>query len=938
MSSSAVAAFGFLLLLLPLQVLAKPGWEVIYHQPEDICAVRGSTVSINCTYKHPATEIFDKSFWFIATQEDPLGKEKSYDLQLPLYKKPCNRNICTLTISNVTQRNSAEYRFRFFTTSYYGRYTGWPGVRLTVSDLQVNVRSFYRDSPPYRLSCDTKCNLTGRRTYTWYMNDKPFRSGRTLNLQTTKPGDEYTCRVSGSQVGSPAVYAPRTPTLSTDPSHNILEGDQLTVMCRSDANPPANYSWFNRSQSLHHYQAELIIKSVQSSDSREYSCRAENQLGGFSSHILIDVQYGPKSSSVSVTGETVEGRPVTLSCSSDANPEANYTWFKDGNKVFEGQKYQFPNIRTKDSGSYHCKSENQHGSIESSPKVLNVQSSADLCTMNVIKLTLVVSLPPALLIFILWTCRKKKTRSSCREPQADEEMIEPQSPTALLSPLFSTSSKRGICSAAMSSSAVAAFGFLLLLLPLQVLAQPGWEVIYNDPKDICAVRGSTVSINCTYKHPATEIFDKSFWFIATQEDPLGKEKSYDLQLPLYKKPCNRNICTLTISNVTQRNSAEYRFRFFTTSYYGRYTGWPGVRLTVSDLQVNVRSFYRDSPPYRLSCDTKCNLTGRRIYTWYMNDKPFRSGRTLNLQTTKPGDEYTCRVSGSQVGSPAVYAPRTPTLSTDPSHNILEGDQLTVMCRSDANPPANYSWFNRSQSLHHYQAELIIKSVKSSDSREYSCRAENQLGGFSSHILIDVQYGPKSSSVSVTGETVEGRPVTLSCSSDANPEANYTWFKDGNKVFEGQKYQFPNIRTKDSGSYHCKSENQHGSIESSPKVLNISSSTNSQDPGNWKLPLVGVTVTVLLLFFLLVVFLLIRKKTTTSQKPCEAEGVLDNGEEVQADVPEENRNYASVHFTKRSSEPLYCNVRAPGRSQTDKDEDGAEYTVIRWPITGATFSP
>lgn len=35
------------------------------------------------------------------------------------------------------------------------------------------------------------------------------------------------------------------------------------------------------------------------------------------------------------------------------------------------------------------------------------------------------------------------------------------------------------------------------------------------------------------------------------------------------------------------------------------------------------------------------------------------------------------------------------------------------------------------------------------------------------------------------------------------------------------------------------------------------STNSQNPGDWKLPLVGVTVTVLLLFFLLVVFLLIR---------------------------------------------------------------------------------
>lgn len=62
-----------------------------------------------------------------------MGKEKNYDTQLPLYKKPCNRNICTLTISNVAERNSAVYRFRFFTTSYYGRYTGWPGVSLTVS-------------------------------------------------------------------------------------------------------------------------------------------------------------------------------------------------------------------------------------------------------------------------------------------------------------------------------------------------------------------------------------------------------------------------------------------------------------------------------------------------------------------------------------------------------------------------------------------------------------------------------------------------------------------------------------------------------------------------------------------------------------------------------------------------------------------------------------
>lgn len=114
-------------------VLPQPVWEVIYHKPHDICAVRGSTVSINCAYKHPAIYTYLKSFWFIVTQEDPDGRRTNYDTQLPLFKKPCRSSICTLTIPNVTERNSAVYRFRFITDTYYGAFTGLPGVNLTVS-------------------------------------------------------------------------------------------------------------------------------------------------------------------------------------------------------------------------------------------------------------------------------------------------------------------------------------------------------------------------------------------------------------------------------------------------------------------------------------------------------------------------------------------------------------------------------------------------------------------------------------------------------------------------------------------------------------------------------------------------------------------------------------------------------------------------------------
>lgn len=84
--------------------------------------------------------------------------------------------------------------------------------------------------------------------------------------------------------------APKTPTVSTNFSLNITEEHQVNLTCHSDANPPANYSWFKRNQDLHHYHPELTIQWVQSSD--EYSCRAENLLGESTIHITCEKLNG----------------------------------------------------------------------------------------------------------------------------------------------------------------------------------------------------------------------------------------------------------------------------------------------------------------------------------------------------------------------------------------------------------------------------------------------------------------------------------------------------------------------------------------------------------------------------------------------------------------------------------------------------------------------
>ena len=76
--------------------------------------------------------------------------------------------------------------------------------------------------------------------------------------------------------------------------------------------------------------------------------------------------------------------------------------------------------------------------------------------------------------------------------------------------------------------------------------------------------------------------------------------------------------------------------------------------------------------------------------------------------------------------------------------------------------------------------------------------------------------PKLPSVSVrpSAEIEEGSSVTLTCSSDANPAANYTWYKrDQNahlsSVNEGPRLVLSSIQSSDSGHYYCRAENSLG---------------------------------------------------------------------------------------------------------------------------------
>uniref|UniRef100_A0A4W6EJ71 B-cell receptor CD22 n=1 Tax=Lates calcarifer TaxID=8187 RepID=A0A4W6EJ71_LATCA len=179
----------------------------------------------------------------------------------------------------------------------------------------------------------------------------------------------------------------------TVPSGQIVEGSSVNLTCSSDANPAAKYTWYKTNGNLELQplsKESLTFSSIQSSDSGDYHCTAENELGNNTSKsISIDVTYPPKLPSVSVSpsGQIVEGSSVTLTCSSDANPAAKYTWYKtNGNlelQPLSKESLTFSSIQSSDSGDYHCTAENELGNNTSKSISIDVTCERTYLSVSV---------------------------------------------------------------------------------------------------------------------------------------------------------------------------------------------------------------------------------------------------------------------------------------------------------------------------------------------------------------------------------------------------------------------------------------------------------------------------------------------------------------------------------------------------------------------------
>ncbi|XP_019215918.1 B-cell receptor CD22 isoform X1 [Oreochromis niloticus] len=757
-------------------VLGQNGWSVTYTSTH-ICALKKSTVDIGCRYSYPSTRhnintTVQKRLWFIKNKDEPLDL-KTYSRRAE-YR--FHENDCTLRITDLRERDSAEYKFRFMTNQPDGSYTGSPGVTLTVTDLQVKVRRLLNHT---ELQCHSSCDVSDPPSYVWYKNGQKIKE-ETSSLRVSVGGDDssYSCAVKGHEgYRSAAVFSPKLYYVLVNPSAEAEEGTSVSLNCGFNANPAANYSWYKGNIQTHISEGTVLdFSSIQPSDSGEYYCTAENELGRSASQsIFINVKYAPKPVNVSVTppGEIVEGSSVTLTCSSDANPAAKYTWYKGNNNkpLSVDTQLVFTSIQPSESGQYRCRAYN------------GVGVTSDSFTIH-------VKYPPKF---------------------------------------------------------------------VSVSVSPSNEIR----------EGSSVTLTCSSDaNPAAN----HFWYKDGDQTPLSNERQ------------------LSITSIQSFDSGEYVCA--AENHLGR-TISESIFIVViyapKSLSVSVSPSgeIQEGSSVNLTCSSDANPAAN--YTWYKKNsqtplvvEPQLS--IISIQPTDSGEYYCLAVNKVNTSTPkyisihVTYAPRPLSMSVSPSGEIVEGSSVNLTCSSDANPVANYTWYKtNNQTPLIKEPQLIFSSIQSSDSGEYYCTAENKLGISTPtyNISIDVTYAPKLPSVSVSpsAEIVEGSSVTLTCSSDANPAANYTWYKEGEDSAKasGHNFTISDFRPEHSGSYYCVAQNTRGHHYSTLQLTVVSRA--------WKLTAVIVPAILLGLILLYSVILWIIKKRSSNQQQPEPKEEPDTREQT-----------------------------------------------------------
>ncbi|XP_073669961.1 sialic acid-binding Ig-like lectin 14 [Paramisgurnus dabryanus] len=351
--------------------------------PEKIEALRGSCVTINCTFDINNT--YDKDLtdsaagvWLKDEHKDNnniVFNSSNFNLSFKgkITGKLKDKN-CTTTFYDVTSNHGGTFYFRIegnggLKWTYEPKCVSIavidsppnPTVQMFKDQMKVEVHEEVLEGSSMCLRCSAKTLCSSSPpTLTWSSTDRLHlnESSRLqldqqnqteiisdLNFTATHLQHRVTfiCTITyqlqqrittaQSNITLRVQYAPKKTSVSVFPSNSVLEGSSVTLICSSDGNPAVfNYTWYRENGGqLEELQtgSNLTFNVTDRTHTGRYFCQSRNQHGTQNTSVLLDIQYASKISFFSCNRTDV----TVCLCEAHGNPSPKVEWFLSGRPV-----------------------------------------------------------------------------------------------------------------------------------------------------------------------------------------------------------------------------------------------------------------------------------------------------------------------------------------------------------------------------------------------------------------------------------------------------------------------------------------------------------------------------------------------------------------------------------------------------------------------------
>ncbi|XP_078092341.1 B-cell receptor CD22-like [Mustelus asterias] len=679
---------------------------------------------------------------------------------------------CTLKINNLKTTDSGQYYFRIEMGSY--KWSQKTASRLLVADIpekpviiptgtmvedqvatvtcSVQIRC-PEDIPTLQWDIPFTNNQT--ETTSSYRENAWIQSRRVTFTPRFQDRDQTVrCKAQFGQMGMSAEnemslnlqYKPRNISIALDINgktgvQTMKEGDFVTLRCDAlISNPAVNqYTWHK--PEIRYWSSSgqtLEFRSISYTDYGKYYCKAGNYIGSNSSeNIELQGQYAPRDFDISymVNNEKVTGLFnikekdwLNITCSSRRSnpPVTRYSWLKNGEYLRGAtQTLLFSSITKQDRGQYYCQARNDVGLGKSNPVSINVQypptdvridSPASVRDGGYVTLTCQFDANPTT-YSIAWI-------KECDSVSSD---------------LCRYSSSCGF-TASLDRVHCVYYCTARNSLGEQKSGPKQLNIVYK-PRSVRIISDTTVK-------DGTQIT------LTCQSEANPPANTFQ-----WRKRCNRNVQVLRGTSqsirITMTSDDEL------CDYFCRAQNNIGVQdsetkriiVQYGPKEVEVKSNkplgqIREGDHVWLECASRSNPQSH--YTWYKDstERGIAESRektfSISPVSVSNAGKYYCRVEnimGSSLSKPltidVLYTPRNTKVLVWPRNDVIwKGDNITLTCRSDSNPPVDrYKWIldrgGSRMTLPVYGKNLTLSGVTGNDKGVYSCEARNQLGAHQS---------------------------------------------------------------------------------------------------------------------------------------------------------------------------------------------------------------